>query len=95
MEATVATAMSTPGACTSRGWTFVRIVDESPTDRSSVSFGFCRDAYAVDINKSHLVDHVAKLWRQLHEWERLLRFPTKDGMPRFLHRGLFGLLLRR
>jgi hypothetical protein len=62
----------------------VFIIDENSTDCSSVRFGFRRNSNAVIFGKGHLIDHVAKLWRQFHEWEWLLGFLTRVGVLRFL-----------
>jgi hypothetical protein len=60
------------------------IPDDGSTDRSSVRFGFGRDPDARIFGEGHLVDHVAKLWGQFHEGERLLGFLTRVGVLCFL-----------
>jgi hypothetical protein len=56
------------------------IPNDGSTDRSSVRFGFGRNPDAGIFGEGHLVDHVAKFWRQFHEWEWLLGFLAKVGM---------------
>lgn len=84
------TARSTLPVSFAPSITVVIIVEESSTDRASVRFSFRRNPNAIPFGKGHLVNHVTKFGRQLHEWERLLSFLPRQGMLRLLL--LWGLL---
>ena len=51
---------------------------------SAIAPRFRHDANTIDVGKSHLVDHVAKLRWQVEEAERLLLFWLRGGLDLLL-----------